>query len=104
MKKKRRGTSEQEPGQMVNPNRRPVIAVIGASSAEQKTLDIAEHVGRAIAMQGWNLLTGGGGGVMEAACRGFVQARTDASQVSVGILPSDNAGFANRFVDIAIPT
>ncbi|MCP4605239.1 MAG: TIGR00725 family protein, partial [Proteobacteria bacterium] len=47
---------------------------------------------------------GGGGGVMEAACRGFVQARTDASQVSVGILPSDNAGFANRFVDIAIPT
>ncbi len=89
---------------MKYPDRRPIIAVIGASSAEPKSLEMAEQVGSAIGYNKWNLITGGGGGVMEAACRGFSKARIEAGQVTIGILPTDDAGFANRFVDIAIPT
>jgi len=89
---------------MVEKTRRPLVAVIGNSAAEENVLASAEQVGRAIAGQGWNLLTGGGKGVMAAACFGFAQAKTDSAQVAVGILPSDDQDWANPYVDIAIPT
>jgi uncharacterized protein (TIGR00725 family) len=83
---------------------RPLVAVVGASSAEESSIDIAKQVGRAIRSEGWHLLTGGGGGVMEAACRGFRQAKPGGAEISIGILPTDDSGSANRFVDVSIPT
>ena len=83
----------------------PVIGVIGASSADSNVTTIAEAVGAAIARKGWHLMTGGGGGVMAAACKGHRQWRTaDRKTVTIGILPSDDGAFANPFVDVAIPT
>ena len=46
------------------------------------------------------LVCGGLGGVMEAACRGA----RDAGATTVGILPGDDRGAANEFVDLAVAT
>ena len=86
------------------PDRRPIIAVIGTSSADQPTISVAEEVGQAIGTRGWHLLCGGGAGVMEAACRGFVKARPKRGGMTIGILPTDEMSFANPFVEIPIPT
>lgn len=84
--------------------RRKVVAVVGASSADARLCHMAEEVGRAVAAAGWHLLTGGGGGVMEAACRGFAEGRGEGSGTSIGVLPAEDEGFANAFLDIALPT
>jgi len=86
------------------PYKRPIIAVIGASSAPAFVLTEAGLVGAAIAREGWHLLTGGGEGVMEAACRGFIESRQPSGGTTIGILPSDDASFSNPFVEISIPT
>lgn len=49
-------------------------------------------------------MTGGGQGVMEAACRGFHDTSEVGRELTIGILPSEDASFANPFVDLAIPT
>jgi uncharacterized protein (TIGR00725 family) len=49
---------------------------------------------------GYTVICGGGSGIMEAVCRG---ARNGGGR-TVGILPGDNAGDANRFVDTVIVT
>jgi uncharacterized protein (TIGR00725 family) len=46
------------------------------------------------------VVCGGLGGVMEAACRGA----KEAGGTTVGLLPGDDRGAANSFVDVAIPT
>ena len=86
------------------PIRRPIVAVIGAAAAEPALLEQAGEAGRAIAERGWHLLCGGGGGVMETACRGFAAARSEPGIVSIGLLPGDDAGLANPFVDVSLPT
>jgi len=86
--------------------RLPVVAVIGASSAEPEVLEIAAAVGEEIARRGWHLICGGGGGVMEAACRGFQsgQPAGGSSNLALGVLPGEDAGWANDHVDIVVPS
>lgn len=84
--------------------RRPMVGVIGASSVDSAVMNMAFDVGRNIAKKGWHLLTGGGNGVMSAACKGFLESRTIPQIVSIGILPSDDSKFANPYLDIPIPT
>ena len=76
------------------------IAVIGASAASPEQLAEAEAAGRRLAELGAIVVTGGRGGVMEAACRG---AKSAGGQ-TVGILPGQDRSDANAFVDVAIPT
>ena len=76
------------------------IGVIGAGSADESLVKIAEEVGRLIAKGGAVLVCGGLGGVMEAAARG---AQT-AGGLTVGILPQARKQDANPHIDIAIPT
>jgi uncharacterized protein (TIGR00725 family) len=76
------------------------IAVIGASDASPEQLGEAEAAGRRLAQLGAVVVTGGRGGVMEAACRG---AKSAGGQ-TVGILPGVDRADANAFVDVAIPT
>jgi uncharacterized protein (TIGR00725 family) len=76
------------------------ISVIGSSEADEVTLKLAENVGQEIARRGIALVCGGLGGVMEAACRGAKR----RNGITIGLLPSDNKGDANQFVDVAIPT
>jgi len=85
---------------------RPVIAVCGDSDASEAAVTAAAELGAAIASEGWHLICGGGGGVMEAACRGFADARnkTDFNIVTIGVLPAGDAAWANEYVDIPVAT
>jgi uncharacterized protein (TIGR00725 family) len=76
------------------------ISVVGDAAAEPTRLEIAYQVGRLAAERGWILITGGMGGVMEAASRGAAE----AGGLTVGLLPSYEAATANPYVKIAIPT
>ena len=78
------------------------ILVIGHNDngCTEKHQKAAYEVGLHIAKSGSVLITGGMGGVMSAACRGTC----DAGGTSVGILPQDDASYANPYCDIVIPT
>ena len=84
--------------------RRRVIAVIGNGRATPEAAALAEELGKLIVEAGWRLVTGGLGGVMEAASRGARSASGYREGDIVGILPGGDAGAANRYVDIAVPT
>ncbi len=76
------------------------VGIIGAGKAEPELLHLAEEVGRFLAKEGIIVITGGLGGVMEAACRGAVS----EGAITVGILPTLRKEDANPYVKIAIPT
>lgn len=60
-----------------------MISVIGGENAPPEACRLAEEVGRELARHGCVVVCGGGGGVMEAVCRG---ARAEGGH-TVGILP-----------------
>ncbi len=76
------------------------ISVIGANDADAATNAAAYDVGRLAAVRGWAVVTGGLGGVMEAASRGAA----DAGGLTIGILPTYDAAAANSHVRVIIPT
>lgn len=75
------------------------IAVVGGGVCSPAVAESARLLGRLIAMQGYVLLCGGMGGVMEAACCGA----REAGGLAVGILPGEREQ-ANSCLDIAIAT
>jgi hypothetical protein len=79
------------------------IAVIGSSGFNDEladySLDIAREVGKRIAQSGSVLLSGGRGGVMEAACKGAIE----EGGLTVGILPFDKDD-SNPYLSVSIPT
>lgn len=77
-----------------------IIAVIGGRRVEKSLLEEAEKVGRLIALNGFTLVCGGLGGVMEAAARG---ANAEGG-ATIGILPQDHKREANDYVDFPIVT
>ena len=93
-----------EAGGNVNAERRPIVAVIGNNRASERVVAIAEELGTLIVEYGWRLVTGGLGGVMEAASRGAHASRSYREGDVIGILPGGEASAANRWVDIAVPT
>lgn len=76
------------------------IAVIGPGEATETEIHLAYEAGAAIAESKSVLLTGGLGGVMEAACKGCAE----QGGISIAILPGEHRGDANRFATFAIPT
>jgi uncharacterized protein (TIGR00725 family) len=80
--------------------RSPYVAVIGPGRASPEELQLAEEVGARLADLGAVVLTGGLGGVMEAASRG---ARSRGGR-TVGILPGEDRDAANGWVEIAVAT
>lgn len=79
---------------------RRIIGVIGGSRADRQICEIARTIGREIAKNGYILVCGGLGGVMEAACRGA----KEAGGITIGILPGNHRQTANPFVTIPIVT
>jgi uncharacterized protein (TIGR00725 family) len=76
------------------------VSVIGAGEASAELLAQAEAVGREVAQAGAVLVSGGRGGVMEAASRGA----SEAGGVTVGLLPDRDRAHANAFLTVSIPT
>jgi uncharacterized protein (TIGR00725 family) len=81
-------------------SRTPYIGVVGPGEASEPELAAAEEVGAGLASLGAVVVTGGLGGVMEAACRG---ARSRRGR-TLGILPGEDREAANGWVEIAVAT
>ena len=79
---------------------RPIVAVVGESATDPERWELAREMGERIAKKGWILVTGGLGGIMEAASRGAAE----AGGAVVGILPGGQTDEANKFVTIPIAT
>ena len=77
-----------------------IIAVVGAGHCSQKEYDETYEIGRLIAQNKAMLITGGLGGIMEAASRGT----KEAGGTTIGILPGISKTDANPYVDIPIVT
>ena len=90
-------------------NRLPIVGVLGSGSEphEEKTKPLGEWLAR----EGVHLLTGGGGGVMEAVSRAFHRV-ADRKGLVIGIIPgtatdsgcSSRPGYPNPWVEIPIRT
>lgn len=80
--------------------RKAQILVIGYNSdaCTRKAVRLAYEAGREIAMQGATLVTGGLGGVMEAASKGA----SEAGGITLGIIPYDDFSKANRYCNIVV--
>ena len=82
------------------------IGIIGSAGNEeypdrkpnQKIYKYAYELGSLIAKQGFILVTGGKGGIMEEASRGA----KEENGVTVGIVKGSNRNVANKYVDVEI--
>lgn len=83
------------------------IGVIGSAGAEEypekmgienKNLLLAQEIGRALAQNNCVVVTGGKGGIMEAAARGAKMAKGQ----TVGIISGTNRFGSNDFTDIEV--
>jgi uncharacterized protein (TIGR00725 family) len=81
-----------------NPYKGLPIGVIGPKIAGKEQLSAAERLGEEIARLHVPLLCGGKTGVMEAACKG-AKAR---GGLTIGLLPDEDWGAANPYVDIPL--
>jgi uncharacterized protein (TIGR00725 family) len=81
-------------------SRTAYIGVVGPGEASEAELASAEEVGAGLASLGAVVVTGGLGGVMEAACRG---ARSRRGR-TLGILPGEDREAANGWVEIVVAT
>lgn len=79
---------------------RPVVSVAGGAMCTPIEAAMAEAVGQGLALAGAILVCGGGPGVMEAACRGAIQ----AGGLTVGFLPGTQGDTGNPFLSLAVPT
>ncbi len=77
-----------------------LISVIGGSSCSAANAQLAEDVGRELALRGATVVCGGLTGVMAAVCRGAHQ----AGGHTIALLPGDDPRAANPDVEFAIPT
>jgi uncharacterized protein (TIGR00725 family) len=84
--------------------RRPQIAVIGNNAGPPALLESARQLGTALVDQGWRIVCGGRGGVMEAVAEGAQASERATGADVVGLLPTSRAADANPHVDIVIPT
>jgi uncharacterized protein (TIGR00725 family) len=82
--------------------RRLQLLVIGSAEdhCTEEARRLAYRVGAEAAKRGAIVMTGGLGGVMEAACKGA----RDNRGITVGIIPQDNLHHANRLCDVVIAT
>jgi len=85
---------------------RKIIAVIGDGDLEEGSgkYRLAENLGRSLIDHGYQLVTGGLGGVMEAASKGAGSSALYNKGDVIGILPGDDPAAANPYVDTCIPT
>jgi uncharacterized protein (TIGR00725 family) len=87
---------------MSQSNRVPLVAVIGghAKNTTIEAMALAEALGQALVGRGYGVVCGGGDGIMEAVCKGTIE----AGGTTVGILKFNDAGAGNPFIKVAIPT
>ncbi|MBZ0167780.1 MAG: TIGR00725 family protein [Candidatus Omnitrophica bacterium] len=75
------------------------VSVIGGSRIDQEVEQLAHDVGKIVGEVGAVLVCGGLQGSMMAASRGA----KEAGGLTIGLLPGNDKGDANDFIDIALP-
>ncbi len=83
-----------------------IISVIGNGYADLNSIEYktAYQIGKLLIDNGYRLLTGGLGGVMEGASKGAGDSKKHTDGDIIGILPGLKTSDANPFIDIPIPT
>ena len=76
------------------------IGVAGASQAGPSLVEQGERLGRRLGEAGVVVVCGGGGGVMEAVCRGA----QSAGGTTIGLLPGLDRAEGNPYLTVSIPT
>jgi uncharacterized protein (TIGR00725 family) len=78
------------------------LLVVGYDSdhCTEHACKLAYEVGEEVALKGAVLITGGLGGIMEAASKGA----EDRGGLVVGIIPQEEKRYANAYCDVVIPT
>lgn len=81
---------------------KPVVGIMGpGENARPEENEMAFALGKAIAQQGWIVLTGGRSfGIMEAAMKGA----HEANGLTIGVLPTEDSLNASEDADIKILT
>jgi uncharacterized protein (TIGR00725 family) len=77
-----------------------IIGVVGGGVCSIEEAEWAAAVGRGLAQAGAIVVTGGLGGIMEAAARGA----KGGGGLTIGLLPGADRREANRFVDVPLAT
>lgn len=81
---------------------RPLVAVLGSGTEEHAELSIP--LGLWLGQNGYDLLTGGGCGVMAAVCKAFASV-SNRRGMSIGILPAGpTPRYPNPWLDFVIQT
>lgn len=76
------------------------IAVVGSGACGPEVAETARRLGELLADAGYEIVCGGMGGVMTAACQG---ARSRGGR-TIGIVPGGSRQEANEHVEIAVAT
>jgi len=86
--------------------RRKIIAVIGSGSITENSpgYQYALKVGEGIIDQGFRVMTGGLGGVMEAAMRGARSSSNYIEGDTIGVIPGSEMDDSSEYADIVIPS
>lgn len=84
----------------MKPHRRPQVAIIGSSEADQRMLALAEQAGGVVAKVGAALVTGGRDGIMAAASKGCAE----AGGVVIAVTPHTDMDEVNAYAHYHIPT
>ena len=86
--------------------RRTLVAVIGDAGVKRDSASyrLAQGLGEKLVDDGYRVLTGGLGGIMEAACEGARRSSRYSEGDTIGLLPGHDTADASGAVDIAIPT
>jgi uncharacterized protein (TIGR00725 family) len=86
--------------------RRTTVAVIGDARIRRggRQEALAFEIGRELIDAGFCLVTGGLGGVMQAAHQGARASKSWHGGAGIGLLPGSDPDEANPYVDLVIPT
>lgn len=87
---------------MTNPKslRRPQVAIIGSSEADDALMKLAYEAGVVVAKVGAALVTGGRDGIMDAASKGCAE----AGGIVIAVVPGTSMDEANGHSHYVIPT
>lgn len=80
--------------------RKKQVVVIGDSAEYEERNAAAFEIGKFIAQNNWVLISGGRGGVMQAACKGA----HEEGGLSISLIPDDDLSMSNPYSSVVIPT